>query len=247
MPMPVPVPMRDGVAGRERHLDWEGAFNVRDLGGFQTADGRTTRWGAVVRSDSPDRLTEAGWSALQGHGIRTIVDLRHPTEQALERVGRVPAVQISVLDFDDAEFWHALRGVRDTPRFYRASLERWNDRFGRAFAAVARAEPGGVLVHCQVGRDRTGLLSALLLSAVGVPLQAIDDDYALSRDRLVPLYAILADEEPDEAVRARLAGENVSPPGTILAALEGLDVAEYLEHGGVTPADVDALRARLLE
>lgn len=238
---------RPETAPPSRHLEWEGAFNVRDLGGFTTIDGGTTRWGAIVRSDSPDRLTRAGWRALQGHGIRTIVDLRHPSEYGVDRIARLPAVRISLLDFDDAEFWHDLRGVRDTPRFYRASLEHWNARFGSAVSAVARAEPGGVLIHCLMGRDRTGLLAALLLAAVGVPLEQIDEDYALSRERLVPLYAILTDEEPDEAARARLAGENVSEPGTILKALEGLDVAAYLERGGVTPADLVALRARLVE
>jgi hypothetical protein len=55
----------------DRQLNWDGCFNVRELGGFRAADGRETRWGAVVRSDSPERLTVAGWSALQAHGIRT--------------------------------------------------------------------------------------------------------------------------------------------------------------------------------
>ena len=102
-------------------------------------------------------------------------------------------------------------------------------------------------MHCQVGRDRTGLLSALLLSALGVPLDQIDADYALSRDRLVPLYDIMAREEEDEVIRARLVAENVSDPGTLPTALEGLKVDEYLARGGVTPEDIEALRARMLE
>jgi protein tyrosine/serine phosphatase len=61
----------------DRHLNWEGCFNARDLGGLRTTDGCVTRWGAVVRSDSLDHLSAAGWSALQAHGIRTIVDLRN--------------------------------------------------------------------------------------------------------------------------------------------------------------------------
>ena len=64
-----------------RHLDWDGCRNVRDLGGIRTASDRTTRWGAVVRSDAPDRLTPAGWSALRAHGIGTLVDLRNDEEQ----------------------------------------------------------------------------------------------------------------------------------------------------------------------
>jgi len=64
----------------ERHLVWDGCFNVRDLGGHRTGDGRTTHFGAVVRSDAPDRLSDAGWAALESHGVRTIVDLRDPSE-----------------------------------------------------------------------------------------------------------------------------------------------------------------------
>ena len=63
-----------------RHLDWNGCFNVRDLGGLPAADGRLTRWGAVVRADAVDRLTESGWAALQAHGIRTVIDLRNDSE-----------------------------------------------------------------------------------------------------------------------------------------------------------------------
>ena len=59
-----------------RRLTWDGCTNVRDLGGLRTRDGRVTRWGAVVRSDHPAKLTAAGWSALYAHGIRTIISLR---------------------------------------------------------------------------------------------------------------------------------------------------------------------------
>jgi hypothetical protein len=65
----------------ERHLDWDGCCNVRDLGGLRVAGGRMTRRGAVVRSDSPAGLTPAGWAGLWGHGIRTIVDLRNDEER----------------------------------------------------------------------------------------------------------------------------------------------------------------------
>jgi protein tyrosine/serine phosphatase len=68
----------------DRHLVSDGCFNVRDLGGFPTASGRLTRSGAVVRSDEPDRLSEAGWRALRAHGVRTIVDLRDPVERGGE-------------------------------------------------------------------------------------------------------------------------------------------------------------------
>ena len=69
-----------GVNERTRRLAWEGLLNARDLGGYPTADGGETRWGAVVRSDNLTPLTEDGRAALLAYGIRSIVDLRRPEE-----------------------------------------------------------------------------------------------------------------------------------------------------------------------
>lgn len=232
---------------RERHLDWDGCYNVRDLGGHRTADGRETRWGAVVRSDSPARLTGAGWAALRAHGIRTIVDLRH----ASERVEELPAdgielVPVSILDFDDAAFWEPLEGVDDPHVFYGAVLERLPERFAAAATAIAQAPPGGVLVHCAVGRDRTGLLSALLLALVGVPVEEIAADYAASSARLAPLIELFARQETDDVRRARMVRENACLPESVLPLLRGLDARAYLRDGGATDADLDALAQRLV-
>jgi protein-tyrosine phosphatase len=230
----------------ERHLQWEGCFNVRDLGGFPTRSGGMTAWGAVVRSDSPDALTAAGWDALRTHGIRTVVDLRDPTErEALPAQAELHAVHVPVLDFGDAAYWDALRSAWDTPRFYRSALDRWQDRFTNAVVAVARAEPGGVLVHCQVGRDRTGLVSALLLSLAGVQAEEIAADYALSAQRLRPLYDRLAARLEDETARERLHRENASEAAWMLDLLAGLDVEAYLLAGGGMPHDLAAARRRI--
>jgi protein-tyrosine phosphatase len=230
----------------ERHLHWEGCFNVRDLGGFPTGSGATTAWGAVVRSESPAALTEPGWAALRAHGVRTIVDLRDPSElEELPPRAELAALHVPVLDFGDRAFWDAFGGTWDTPRFYKASLERWQPRFAEAVVAVARAEPGGVLVHCQVGRDRTGLVCALLLSLAGVPAEEIAADYALSSERLRPLYERLLREAADDSVRERLNHENNSKAEWMLSVLEGLDAERYLLEGGATSEDLQAARRRI--
>jgi protein tyrosine/serine phosphatase len=232
----------------ERHLQWEGCFNVRELGGFPTRSGGTTAWGAVVRSDSPAALTEQGWAALRAHGIRTIVDLRDPIErEELPPLAELDAVHAPVLDLGDDAFFEPWRGTWDTPRFYRAVLAHWQDRFTAAVVAVARAEPGGVLVHCQVGRDRTGLVTAMLLSLAGVPAAEIAADYALSAERLRPLYDRLAAELEDESARARLHRENASEASWMLDLLGELDVEAYLLAGGATAEDLAAARRRLLD
>ena len=90
---------------RERRLAWEGCVNVRDLGGHATEDGRTTRFGAVVRADSVGRLTASGWQALAGHGVIRIVDLRDEAEATEDGVLEAPVevVRIPLLDGLDAE------------------------------------------------------------------------------------------------------------------------------------------------
>jgi protein-tyrosine phosphatase len=237
-----------GVRAQQRDLAWEGCFNVRDLGGFATWDGGRTRYGAIVRSDNPGRLTEEGVASMRAHGIRTIVDLRDESElrNGSPRLQLdLELVAVPVLDFGDGEFWERWRGVHDTPRFYREALDRWPDRFAGAVSAVARAVEGGVLVHCEVGRDRTGLVCALLLSLAGVPAEAIAADYALSAERLEPLYELWLKEDLDPKTRTRLERENVSEAAAMTYVLERLDVREYLTAAGVAARELDAVRERL--
>jgi protein-tyrosine phosphatase len=235
-----------------RHLEWEGAFNVRDLGGYATADGRTTRWGAIVRSDSPTRLTEAGWNALREHGIRTIVDLRDPAVEKrgyTEQAQGIEVQQVAVLNLGDEEFWAPLRAKRDAYRFYSAALAHRPGEFAAAIRAVANAQPGGVLIHCQVGRDRTGIVAALILSAVGVAPEDVATDYGLSEERLKPLYERWRSrgELHDAATKTQIDLGNSSRSEAMLRLLDELDVPVFLRDAGVTAADVEALRSRLLE
>jgi protein tyrosine/serine phosphatase len=233
-----------------RHLDWAGCVNVRDLGGHATQDGRWTRRGAIVRADALDALTIAGWQALAAHGVRTVVDLRTSSDR--HRAPR-PPVEVEtrhVPVFEDAEFdeIHAVERMVD---LYGRLLERCSRSFGGALAAVAHAPAGGVVVHCQVGKDRTGLACALLLSLVGVEDAAIAEDYAASEARVSTLLGTWVAEAPSEAERERrawLAGARIE---TMLETLELLDrrfggAERYARHAGLTERDVGALRARLL-
>jgi hypothetical protein len=135
----------------DRHLDWEGCCNARDLGGLPTTDGRTTRRGAVARSERLDELTAAGWSALEAHGIRTIVDLRNHDER--RPLGdRCPAsvaiVHVPLDDRADTRFWDRWGHLDGTPLFFRPFLDAKPERCAAALEAIANAGPGGVLFHC---------------------------------------------------------------------------------------------------
>jgi protein-tyrosine phosphatase len=220
-----------GTTPPQRALAWEGCSNVRDLGGLPTADGGETRRGAVVRGDSPDLLSEAGWEALRAYGIRTIVDLRNDDELGDEPAG-LDYLHVPLDGVEDTEFWAEWGSGPQfgTPLYYRPHLERFPERNAAAVSAIARAQPGGVLFHCVGGRDRTGQVAMLLLALAGVAPEEIAADYRLS-----------GNDDGDEF----LAGRGTSSTGVILETLDGLDVETYLRASGVKDADLAGIRRRL--
>jgi hypothetical protein len=235
----------------DRDLDWDGCFNVRDLGGLRTSDGRVTRWGAIVRADSLDRLTPVGWSALKAHGIRTIVDLRNDDELG-NSADTLPAdvnfTHVPLDDLADASFWgYWASGPQfGTPLYYRPFLERKPERCAAAIAAAARADPGGVVINCGGGRDRTGLVTLLLLALVGAEPDEIASDYELTYERMRLLYAELGEEDQGPMIREYLTHEKTSARGIILDILATMDVKSSLLAAGLTHDEVSAIRTRLL-
>ena len=217
-----------------RRLDWEACRNVRDLGGLPTADGRATRFGAIVRADSPDRLSPAGWAALREYGIRTVVDLRNEGEYGPEHPVDTVRLPLDGVDEDPA-FWERWGSGPQfgTPLYYRPHLDRFPERSARVLSAIASAPAGGVLVHCVGGRDRTGQITMLLLALAGVAPDVIAADYALSGPA-------------DEDVERFLAERGTSAADLIVATLADLDVEACLLDGGLTEIELGALRERLL-
>jgi protein-tyrosine phosphatase len=236
---------------RDRHLDWQGCFNVHDLGGLPTSDGRSTRWGAVVRADALDGLTAEGWAALVEHGVRTVVDLRNDDElgqDAAARPSGIMTVRVPLDVSEDREFWNDWQNGPQfgTPRYYRPHLDRFPERSAAVVAAVARAQPGGVVIHCGGGRDRAGQVTLLLLALVGVPAEVIAADYALSFERLPAGYAARGEDDQGPLLRSYLTEQGTSAEALIVELLDGLDVEAHLARAGLGTDDVAALRRRLL-
>ena len=243
-------------------LLWEGCLNVRDLGGLPTEDGRRTRHGAVVRADNIRKLTDAGWEALAGHGVRRIVDLRLPVEVAGDppRDADVDVDVVHVSVFGDgmdeeyvAELDAHLASVEDVAEHYVYSYVDWLDRyredFGRAFAAIADAD-GTVLVHCMGGKDRTGVVSALLLRLAGVPHDVIGEDYAVTAANLLPSTSVWIPAVEDPVERAkweRLAATPAAAMERVVQEVEARygDVSSYLRAAGLSDAQITRLRDRL--
>jgi hypothetical protein len=240
------------TAASDRHLEWGGCFNARDLGGLPTSDGRTTRWGAIVRSDHLDELTPDGWRAVQAYGIRTVVDLRNDDERTAWRpppIDRIWSEHVPLDDIDDTEFW-AEWGAGwqfGTPLYYRAFLDHKADRCVSVLRAIAGARPGGVVVHCGGGRDRTGLVTMLLLTLAGVPAEVVADDYELSATRLPLLYAERGEPDQVAPIERFLADRRTTARAVILRTLREVDVGSILRKAGLDPVDVEAIVARLVE
>jgi protein-tyrosine phosphatase len=237
---------------RDRNLCWEGCYNARDLGGMPSGSGRRLRWGAVVRSDALEDLTADAWGALEAHGIRTIIDLRNDDEQKADVTPRPPSittVRIPIDNIDNEEFWRPYRSGWQfgTPLYYAAHLARFPKATGAVISAIAHAAPGGVLYHCAGGRDRTGLVTMLLLSLLDVDRAAIAADYAMSRERLRRLFAKREDPDASTIIDEFLARRGTTLEACLLEALAAVDRPSWLRAGGLTDRDLDVLRERLLE
>jgi protein-tyrosine phosphatase len=250
------------TAQRERLLLWEACYNARDLGGYETSDGRCTRWGAIVRADTLSRLTPAGLAALRGYGVRTVVDLRSAWEIAGDPnpfgssggAAQGPRyLNLPLIDEDNADATSALHAVPRVGDGYQIMLDKFGANIAKIMRTIADAPDGGVLVHCFAGKDRTGLVSALLLSVAGVPHETVVQDYALTGQYLQPwVDAELTNPDYPVDVRDRLSTILSSPAEAMDGALTYLrerwgGADPYLRHVGVSDEHLHRLRRRLLE
>lgn len=238
----------------ERELRWHACWNVRDLGGHVTRSGGRTRWKSVVRAGDLSRLTEAGRDALIAYGIRTVIDVRDPREFAIDldpfHEDGAWAGQVNYLNeplISEAE-WAAIRDPEVRKRGYLVTLELSKQNIGRVMSAIAAAPAGGVVVHCHAGKERTGVVAALLLALVGVDDEVIAEDHVASDRCLASLYEEWAAREDDPERRSRLLLGFKSEPAHMLGPLAYLrdvgGVETYLRDAGVSPDRLTALRGR---
>ena len=253
------------LAGEERILDWEGALNARDTGGLPTSDGGHIKPGALVRSDVLTRLTPSGRAALIAHGVRTIVDVRTSRETARDvdypfrdtRTESEPEyLNVSFETELDEQQKAEQRALRDTAtelsELNRMDLEDNKAGIGAIVKAVAAAVPGGVLIHCYAGKDRTGMSVALLLSLAGVSDEDIADDYELTAanlDGLIKdwLYTI-EDEVERERMRTLATPSRQVMLDTLAFVHDRYGSAEgYLRSAGVSSDQMARIKERLVE
>ncbi|GAA2928760.1 tyrosine-protein phosphatase [Microbacterium luteolum] len=231
-------------------LDIDGVNNVRDVGGIPAEGGRI-RSGVLLRSGQLSGVTSAGAAALQG-SIQHIVDLRdgeevaaEPTEIEGPETTHLPLFLGSVRSFFEAD--------TSLDDLYLHLLEESGERLVEAIRIIAAGEP--TLVHCTVGKDRTGVTVALALSAVGADREAVIADYALTESQLPAqrsqrIAAYLRSQHPEAVHAVALATQ--SPAPVMRNLLEQIDerwgsAAGYLRAKGMTDAELAALKRALVE
>jgi protein-tyrosine phosphatase len=246
------------VLDDDRHVTFEACFNFRDLGGYETVGGHRVRWGSVFRSDSLHRLTDADLEMADELGLRTIIDLRSTAEvDSHGRFAHADDMAFHHLPFFEADSLPFKPLERDDPEpppgtDYFAMATNARTSIATAVRVIAEGDYA-IVFHCAAGKDRTGIVAALVLSCLGVPDESIATDYHLSERALVSTLA-WAEANAPEVVDdlTSIPGWALRAPMPVMHAF--LDILRerhgsidgYLTDAGVEHSTLDTLRARLL-
>lgn len=179
----------------DRHLPLSGAYNFRDLGGYRTRSGKMTKWRRILRADSPHRLSKQDIASLLNGGLSTVIDLRSANEVENAPNPFLNHAQISYQNvslFDHLAPADMRQDKKSNTRdplldFYISTLANRQTAIRDVLHAIAGAQDGTVMFHCTAGKDRTGLISALLLGQANVEDDEIVSDYAQTKPLIVDL------------------------------------------------------------
>ena len=238
-----------------RTIDLAGCLNFRDLGGYPAADGRAVRWRQVFRSDALHHLTRQDVARLRNEiGLGDVIDLRSSAE--LRSEGRGP------LAVEAIRFHHHPLYDGETPRTAPSAELKLTDRYFllaeyakqpiASVIAILAATDTPAVYHCAAGKDRTGVVSAILLGVLGVPEAVIVADYAATQENLDAIIDRLMSTKGYHSMLSALPPDTLhAEPETMLAFLARMrdaygSMAAYAESAGVPRASIDRLRDRLL-
>lgn len=248
------------ISDPRRLIPLDAVHNFRDMGGFPTADGRTTRWRMLFRADALYRLQGADVEAVRPLGLHTVLDLR--TFEELELRGRFPVDEHPV-DFHhvplmDSTWVHPEDGIDDPVAFlawaYNDMLTKVPERFAQAIEHLGAPDALPAVFHCAAGKDRTGVLAMLVLGALGVPADYLAADYGLTVEGVQRMRAWAQRESPELWMRLADTPSAFMDalPEAMLRVIDGIveahgSVREYVLHLGVQKATLARLEAALLE
>lgn len=244
----------------DRLVPLDGPANFRDLGGYETDHGRRVRSGRVFRSDSLSFMSDEDVRHVtEVLGLRTVVDLRAGREVEQFTHGPLEALPVTVWHVPivdetrrDASVWSNGEIVA-LDDLYLMMLERFGHRFVAVLDIIAAGDSQPVVFHSAAGKDRTGVLAALLLLALGVPEDVVVDDYQLTELAVARQAEWLVRHEPESAAEMdRMpAWIRASRPYVMRAFLDGLRADHgspegYLSDIGIDRAVITTLQERLL-
>ena len=243
----------------DRHLPFEGCFNFRDIGGYETSNGGSIRWGKYFRAGRQDRMTPTDIGRAKELRIATQVDLRRPDE--IHEQSRGPFEELgarydnlAVIPDGGSERLNQLVGdIGISGARYLGYLDFGSEVWLRLFNIFADEASYPILLHCTAGKDRTGVSTAFLLSVLGVDRPIIDADYLLT-NRDVERQVDYVQQNfglPKGMDRSSMMNAAGVPQTAIVDFLEGVDKRyggpiEYLREIGVTDKTFDSIREILL-
>ena len=239
-----------GVDGDPRRLDFPLLLNVRDLGGCPTLDGRETRFGSLLRADDLSQLNAEGLRALGNYGLETVIDLRWPEEAALhpspipEALPGVGYRRLSLLTGSETE-WRLRSGEASKELWNCAALESVPEELRAVLRAIAAAPAGPLLFHCVAGKDRTGLIAALLLALADVVPDVIARDYESSTDSLREGYLTRYPAVDPAHILSALRCPRETVHNMLKFLTDAGGIRAYLRDIGLTASEISQLRARL--
>jgi protein-tyrosine phosphatase len=239
----------DLVAADGRRIELPGLYNLRDLGGYPTAGG-VLPWRTLLRSDALHQLDAAGVAGLLALGLRTIVDLRTHVET---EIAPSPLDQLATRHAHVSILGGDLQALPlELDAIYGFVVAECGVAIADAIRPLCAEDAFPALVHCSAGKDRTGIVIAMVLAVLGVPDDVIAADYALSGGYLDPSRtAVIGQLQAGTGLGDQLTGELLSsPPRLIRDVLDAArtvhgSVDGYLCAHGLCPADLAALRAAL--
>jgi len=228
-----------------------GMHNLRDLGGFVTATGAITRSDVFWRGDAPHRINPTEIDYFLAHQITTVIDLRHNHEQLL---APNPFAQHTDVQYIAVPLFQVSQqtssAMTSLDEFYIHLLERSQEPIKQAIMHLADA-PQGAFFHCRVGKDRTGIIAALLLDLVGVPHADIIADYVATADHITPLLPELRRDRPahiDEATYEQIIAVEASSMAKLLQHIQGNygSTMNYFTHIGLPATQINRIEQKFI-
>ncbi|MBQ9827624.1 MAG: GNAT family N-acetyltransferase [Lachnospiraceae bacterium] len=220
-----------------------GTYNTRDLGGYRTADGRETRYFRILRSNMPSKVTEEDIELLREKGITTIIDMRSSSAEGNETLPfyELPDFRCFNIRIDAANY--VPQTVEELPGIY---MDIVHSRVLKDIFELIAGAPRGVMINCFAGKDRTGVISALILLLCGVGMDDVMKDYMISDENCGPLYRLIKELFPDVDIEAERPHEWQLEQFFEMFYDEYGSLSGYFDWLGVSTEILENIKSRLL-